>query len=94
MSLLPLAIQSYNDAIELYNMNLKRKYKALAMYIKARHDYDLARVNKSTCIHELHQLKQEAALDFFATTHIANEGLIMVDHAAYQIELVRNMDIN
>ena len=92
MSLLSLAIQSYDDTVRLYNENLKRKHKALELYIEARRDYERACATDSTFKSLLNEIKHDAALDFVAMSRIAAEGLAAVDHATQQIELVRCLE--
>jgi len=88
MSLLSLAIQSYDDTVRLYNENLKRKHMALKLYIEARRDYEKAVTTDSTFKSLLYEIKHDAALDFIAMSRIAAEGLAAVDQASYQIELI------
>jgi hypothetical protein len=91
MYLPSLAIESYDDAVRLYNQNLKRKHKALIRYKKTRRDYETACAEGSTSIDVLKQHKKDAVLDFVAMALIVNEGLVAVDLAMYQIELVRRL---
>ena len=92
MSSLMLAIQAYDDAVHLYNENLRRKHAALTLYLEARRDYDAACASDSTFKSLLGEIKHDAARDFVAMSRIAAEGLAAVDHATQQIELVRRLE--
>lgn len=97
MSSLTLAVQSYDATIRLYNDNLRRKYIALTLYLEARHNYEVACTTGSIGSIRtglLKKIKKDAALDFIAMSLITNEGLVAVDHAMYQIELIRSMESN
>ena len=88
---LEFAVDSYEEAIRLYNENLKRRYKALAVYKEARKDALDARRHPTVFTKLMVDLEREAAMDFVAIARITDKSFETIDCAQRIIENIRNM---
>ena len=88
---LEFAVDSYEEAIRLYNENLKRRYKALEVYKEARKDALDARRHPTVFTKWMVDWEREAAMDFVAIALITDKSFETIDCAQLIIENIRNM---